>query len=161
AGIRAGKLRRDRGMADDGCGAADRRVGGAVGWSEVQWAGGAAEGVVEPARRVCDHGDREAADLWAGTGRGGLRPTGDSADSAEGGAERLPLVVGHCGHCQERAISNAAEEERVMTFITKTSVPRRTLLRGLGAAIALPLLDSMVPALSKTAQAAAPVRRLG
>jgi hypothetical protein len=44
----------------------------------------------------------------------------------------------------------------------KRQLPRRTVLRGLGASIALPLLDAMVPAL--TAQrltAAAPVKRLG
>jgi len=33
-------------------------------------------------------------------------------------------------------------------IITKTHLPRRTMLRGLGAAIALPLLDGMVPALT-------------
>ena len=47
-------------------------------------------------------------------------------------------------------------------FITKMHLSRRTVLRGLGASLALPLLDSMVPAL--TAQrntAAAPVRRFG
>jgi uncharacterized protein DUF1552 len=32
--------------------------------------------------------------------------------------------------------------------VTKRGLPRRTLLRGLGATLALPLLDSMVPALS-------------
>ena len=47
-------------------------------------------------------------------------------------------------------------------FITKMSLPRRTLLRGMGATLALPLLDAMVPALSAIAKtAAAPVRRLG
>ena len=47
-------------------------------------------------------------------------------------------------------------------FITRKHLSRRTVLRGLGASIALPLLDGMVPAL--TAQrltAAAPVRRFG
>ena len=33
-------------------------------------------------------------------------------------------------------------------FITKLALPRRTFLRGLGAAIALPMLDAMAPALS-------------
>ena len=33
-----------------------------------------------------------------------------------------------------------------MTFITGKHVPRRTMLRGLGATVALPLLDAMVPA---------------
>jgi hypothetical protein len=47
-------------------------------------------------------------------------------------------------------------------IITKMHVPRRTVLRGLGAAIALPLLDSMIPALTAQAKtAAAPVRRFG
>jgi hypothetical protein len=46
--------------------------------------------------------------------------------------------------------------------ITKMSLPRRTFLRGMGAAVALPLLDAMVPALSAMAKTAAnPVRRLG
>jgi hypothetical protein len=42
------------------------------------------------------------------------------------------------------------------------ALPRRTVLRGLGATLVLPLLDSMVPALTATAQTAAkPVKRLG
>ena len=45
-------------------------------------------------------------------------------------------------------------------FITKTHLPRRTVLRGMGTALALPLLDAMVPALSALSRtAAAPVRR--
>src|SRR5690348_9249203 len=41
-------------------------------------------------------------------------------------------------------------------------LPRRTMLRGLGAAIALPFLDSMTPAFSAIAHAATPrIRRLG
>ena len=47
-------------------------------------------------------------------------------------------------------------------IITKKHIPRRTVLRGLGASLALPLLDSMVPALSLgRLTAAAPVRRFG
>lgn len=44
-------------------------------------------------------------------------------------------------------------------FITKKHIPRRTLLRGMGSALALPLLESMVPArtaLAKSAAAPAP-----
>ena len=40
------------------------------------------------------------------------------------------------------------EEGSRMMIITKRAIPRRTVLRGLGAALALPLLDGMVPALS-------------
>jgi Protein of unknown function (DUF1552) len=47
-------------------------------------------------------------------------------------------------------------------IITKQAIPRRTVLRGLGTALALPLLDSMVPALSALqTTAAAPRRRFG
>jgi hypothetical protein len=46
-------------------------------------------------------------------------------------------------------------------IITKKHLSRRTVLRGLGATLALPLIDSMVPALSSGATAAAPVRRFG
>ena len=47
-------------------------------------------------------------------------------------------------------------------IVTKKAISRRTILRGMGATVALPLLDAMVPAL--TAQAHTPakaVRRLG
>ncbi len=44
-------------------------------------------------------------------------------------------------------------------MIRKLSLPRRTFLRGVGAAVALPLLDAMVPGLS--ANGAEPVKRLG
>lgn len=48
-----------------------------------------------------------------------------------------------------------------MTIFKKT-LPRRTVLRGIGASLALPLLDSMIPALSSaSAQVAQPVKRLG
>ncbi len=47
-------------------------------------------------------------------------------------------------------------------ILTKKSLPRRTFLRGMGAAIALPLLDAMVPSMTAWAKTAAkPVRRLG
>lgn len=47
-------------------------------------------------------------------------------------------------------------------FITKKHLSRRTLLRGAGTAIALPLLDSMIPASTALAQTAAnPMPRLG
>jgi hypothetical protein len=43
-------------------------------------------------------------------------------------------------------------------FITRTSLPRRSFLRGLGAAFALPLLDAMTPAFAATRKA---IPRLG
>jgi hypothetical protein len=47
-------------------------------------------------------------------------------------------------------------------FITKMSLPRRTFLRGVGVTLALPLLESMVPAFTAIAKTAAnPTRRFG
>ncbi len=47
-------------------------------------------------------------------------------------------------------------------IVTKRALGRRAVLRGLGASLALPLLDAMIPALTAAAQSAArPVRRFG
>jgi hypothetical protein len=47
-------------------------------------------------------------------------------------------------------------------IITKKALPRRTFLRGVGATLALPLLDAMVPSMTALAATPAkPVRRLG
>ena len=49
-----------------------------------------------------------------------------------------------------------------MNIVTKRVLPRRTVLRGLGATIALPLLDGMVPAFAAIRTTAArPTSRLG
>jgi len=42
-----------------------------------------------------------------------------------------------------------------MTFLTRKHLARRTVLRGLGAAVALPVLDAMIPAATALAQTAA------
>ena len=49
-------------------------------------------------------------------------------------------------------------------IVTKRALPRRTFLRGAGAALALPLLDAMIPsltALADTPANPAKLRRLG
>ena len=47
-------------------------------------------------------------------------------------------------------------------IITKKALPRRTFLKGVGATLALPLLDAMIPAATAaTKTGATPVRRLG
>jgi hypothetical protein len=47
-------------------------------------------------------------------------------------------------------------------FVSKRTIPRRRILRGMGGALALPLLDAMVPALTPTVRtAAAAPKRLG
>ena len=45
-------------------------------------------------------------------------------------------------------------------FITKKTISRRTLLRGAGTVVALPLLDAMIPAFAPAATTA-PVKRFG
>ena len=45
-------------------------------------------------------------------------------------------------------------------MITRKALPRRTFLRGMGTAVALPFLDSMVPALAKAAQTKPPLRMI-
>jgi hypothetical protein len=45
-------------------------------------------------------------------------------------------------------------------FITKKALSRRTFLRGAGVAVALPMLDAMIPAFAKPA-ATSPVKRFG
>src|SRR5881227_346718 len=47
-------------------------------------------------------------------------------------------------------------------LISRISLPRRSFLRGVGATIALPLLDAMRPAMTALAKTSAnPVKRLG
>ncbi len=47
-------------------------------------------------------------------------------------------------------------------IITRKALPRRTVLRGIGATVALPLLDGMVPALTALSRTAArPIQRFG
>jgi len=47
-------------------------------------------------------------------------------------------------------------------IVTKKAISRRTMLRGLGATVALPLLDAMIPALTAAVNTPAkPIRRLG
>jgi len=43
-------------------------------------------------------------------------------------------------------------------MITKKALPRRTFLRGMGTAVALPFLDAMAPAFSASTVAEPPVR---
>src|SRR3954454_15573932 len=47
-------------------------------------------------------------------------------------------------------------------IVSKKAIPRRTVLRGMGSVLALPLLDSMMPALAALQKTAAmPINRFG
>ena len=49
-----------------------------------------------------------------------------------------------------------------MSFVTRKHIPRRTFLRGAGVTLSLPLLESMVPALTALQKTAAnPRLRMG
>ena len=51
-------------------------------------------------------------------------------------------------------VSSVVKKDYLM-FITKLSLPRRTFLRGMGATVALPFLEAMVPAFTGSAKAPA------
>ena len=95
-----------------------------------------------------------------------VRHAGDSPDRAGCGASdyrwsSIILGITKSDAFQMRmAAGSKARQDRMI--ITKMAIPRRTVLRGLGATIALPLLDSMVPALTaRREDRRQPVRRLG
>ena len=80
-----------------------------------------------------------------------------------GRRRRLPLVVDDAGDREERAVSDE-EQSRGVMIVTKKAISRRTVLRGHGATVGLPLLDAMIPAFATAAgrhagQAGAPPRR--
>ena len=110
---------------------------------------GLAVAAPRPPRTVRRDGGRTAARLLARPRRRVLRSSDATPDRSRCERRRLSLVVDHPGDRQERAVSDA--KSRIMIITTK-AVPRRTILRGLGASLALPLLDSMVPALTAASQ---------
>src|ERR1043166_2875046 len=69
------------------------------------------------------------------------------------------MVVDDPRDRQQPAVS---DEESAVMIATKKAISRRTLLRGIGTAVALPLLDAMVPALTAQVKTPAkPVHRFG
>src|SRR5207249_4448582 len=86
------------------------------------------------------------------------RPAGHSQDRAGCSARRLSLVIDHSGHREKHAISDE-EVTRVM-MIFKRAIPRRTFLRGVGATLALPFLDGMMPAFAGALDATKIAKRL-
>src|SRR5204862_2452135 len=64
--------------------------------------------------------------------------------------------------CYTNVYEARVQPSEFSMIITKKFIPRRTFLRGIGATLALPLLDAMVPAATALAKTAAnPTRRLG
>ena len=96
--------------------------------------------------------DGKAADLRPGRRTEVLRYAGGSLDRPGTPAGTTTVFHRWFSDCEKRSVSDEGEtsESRsggtTMTFITKKHLPRRTFLRGMGVTLALPLLDSMVPA---------------
>ena len=68
----------------------------------------------------------------------------------------LPILQPGSGYRYKQAFPDAAQRYRrqpkdsqKMNYLTRNTLSRRTLLRGVGAAIALPMLDAMAPALAR------------
>ena len=67
------------------------------------------------------------------------------ADCAGCGRIGSSLVGYHSRYRDEHAVPHGQDQ---LMMITKKALSRRTVLRGLGAAVSLPLLDAMVPSLT-------------
>ncbi len=83
---------------------------------------------------------------------------------ARAGHDRFSCLIVGIADRRDRDQHSLSDEEIRMMFITRKALPRRTFLRGVGASLALPLLDAMVPSLTALADtpASAPrLRRLG
>ena len=147
-------------------GAAIDASGGLPDGTTFEGVAGLRQALLRPAGRVRDDGHREAADLRAGPRRRVLRRAGRPRDRAGRRADdyrfsSLVLGIVKSTPFQMRS-KKSIQAKKFAMIITKMALPRRTFLRGMGATLALPLLDAMVPALSAIGQTAAkPVRRLG
>src|SRR6185503_10550458 len=113
----------------------------------------------------------------AGPRRRDRRHAAGAVDRPPGCAREVPVLVARAGHRQESRIPDEYEargtrrtaariaitETDAIMFISKKAIPRRTVLKGAGAALALPFLEAMVPARTTLAQskAAAPPRFVG
>src|SRR5581483_5835685 len=77
-------------------------------------------------------------------------------------------VLIYFGDCEESCISDeycrryAAVEELNSMFVTRKNIPRRTILKGMGASVSLPILGAMVPAMTplRSTEVANPKTRL-
>ena len=176
--LRAGEFRRGRPLARRGRWRDDRCLRHLLQWDQDQ-TGRCDLGKMLSSQpgslRRCD--DRKAADIRAGPGRGVLRYAGCARDrNRDAGANDYrfsALVAGivestpfemKVKKARRAAISQRARSLKNEFLSSRSTLQRRMFLRGLGTAISLPLLDSMVPAqtpLAKTAgQADAPARAL-
>src|SRR5437870_2647035 len=157
--LRAGELRRGGTLANHGRQYANRCVGHAVRWHVVPRRRRAAGRDSAPPGAVRLDAHRKTADVRHRPRRRLLRRAHCAQNRARVGRAGLPFLFAHHGHREQHAVS---DEESIIMIISKKALPRRTFLRGMGATVALPLLDAMIPSMTALAQTPAnPVRRLG
>ena len=165
----------DRPLAHRGARHADRRDGAARRRHADRRSRRAARRAAEIRRAVRAQRDREAPDLRARPRHSSTTTCPSFARSCATRPRRLPVLVASCSGSstsdafQMRATEKPRRRPLVVggsctssgprgadtMFITKKHLPRRTFLRGIGATIALPLLDAMVPAGTALANTAA------
>src|SRR3954463_6702272 len=114
--------------------------------------GGAAPGGAQASGSVHAESRREPHDLCARARRRVLRHAVRAGGAARRRPTRLQVLVTRARHREERAVP---EEEVGVMMITGKAIARRAMLRGIGATVALPLLDAMIPAASALARTTA------
>ena len=114
--------------------------------------GHAAAGAAGEVRRLRGRVRGASAHLRRGPRHAPAGHAGRARDHARGGPDRVPVLVVRRGDCHERAVSDEDQEPRRNSSRSnadvhhQTHLSRRTFLQGVGATVALPLLDSMVAA---------------
>src|SRR6185436_3773366 len=148
----------------------DRSVGDVPRRDPVRGRGGPEGAARQPQGRLRPDAHREAARVCDRPRPRLSRHARHPQDRARCRSRRQLLVRRHHRHRQEHAVQHGGRERRSgnrsrkgpRMIISKKAIPRRTVLRGMGSMLALPLLDSMVPALSALQTSAArPTRRFG
>src|SRR5438874_197218 len=133
-----------------------------------------AAGTVQKFRPVRTGADSEADDVCVGTRARIFRYAAGAGHCPPGGEKRLPAVCHRFGRRDERRLPHAGESTLIVgavydrivgavydrpgvqqMFLTKKHLSRRTLLKGAGVSLALPLLDAMIPAATPLTQTAA------
>src|SRR6185503_15215675 len=104
---------------------------------------------------------READDLCARAGPRRSRHAGRPPHRRRRRARSRSVLCAGAGHRHQRAVPDACSRrtggcEEIRMFISGISLPRRTFLRGMGAAVGLPFLEAMLPAFKASAAPATP-----
>ncbi len=101
----------------------------------------------------------ETVDIRIGAGHASIRHAIRPSHHPRCRQGQLQILILDPGRRKQRYISNApeigSELEGALMFISKRHLDRRTFLRGTGVCVALPLLESMVPAQTPVAKTAA------